>query len=85
MGALLPGALDELEFLPVREHVLVPNAAPVDKRLRARIDREHGPGQETGFGVAIWEGSNSERAGIKSFSGNWMPLQLAATTAGRNA
>ena len=43
------------------------------------------PGSETGFGIAIWEGSNSERAGIKSFSGNWMPLQLAPTTAGRNS
>jgi DMSO reductase family type II enzyme heme b subunit len=43
------------------------------------------PGSEIGFGVAIWEGSNSERAGIKSFSGNWMPLQLAPANAGRNA
>jgi hypothetical protein len=32
------------------------------------------PGQETGFGVAIWEGSNRERAGIKAFSGDWKPL-----------
>jgi DMSO reductase family type II enzyme heme b subunit len=43
------------------------------------------PGTETGFGIAIWEGSNSERAGIKSFSGNWMPLQLAPTIAGRKS
>jgi DMSO reductase family type II enzyme heme b subunit len=34
------------------------------------------PGQETGFGVAIWEGSNRERAGIKAFSGDWKPLIL---------
>lgn len=32
------------------------------------------PGQETGFGVAIWEGSNRERAGIKAFSVDWKPL-----------
>ncbi len=32
------------------------------------------PGQETGFGVAIWEGSSRERAGIKAFSGDWKPL-----------
>ncbi len=43
------------------------------------------PGSDTGFGIAVWEGSNSERAGIKAFSGNWIPLQLAAGTAGRNA
>jgi DMSO reductase family type II enzyme heme b subunit len=32
------------------------------------------PGQETGFGVAIWDGDNKERAGIKAFSGDWKPL-----------
>ena len=35
------------------------------------------PGQITGFGVAIWEGSNGERAGIKAFSGDWLELSLA--------
>jgi complex iron-sulfur molybdoenzyme family reductase subunit gamma len=34
-------------------------------------------GQVTGFGVAIWEGSNGERAGIKAFSGDWLELSLA--------
>jgi DMSO reductase family type II enzyme heme b subunit len=34
------------------------------------------PGQETGFGVAIWDGSNRERAGIKAFSGDWKPLMI---------
>lgn len=38
------------------------------------------PGVETGFGVAIWEGSNQERAGIKSFSGDWLPLFLEPGT-----
>jgi DMSO reductase family type II enzyme heme b subunit len=34
------------------------------------------PGLETGFGVAIWEGNNQERAGIKAFSGDWQPLSI---------
>ena len=33
-------------------------------------------GEQTGFGVAIWEGSHGERAGIKAFSGDWLPLSL---------
>lgn len=36
------------------------------------------PGQETRFGVAIWEGSHSERGGLKAFSGDWQSLQLAS-------
>jgi complex iron-sulfur molybdoenzyme family reductase subunit gamma len=35
------------------------------------------PGQVTGFGVAIWEGSNGERAGLKAFSGEFLELSLA--------
>jgi DMSO reductase family type II enzyme heme b subunit len=34
-------------------------------------------GAKTGFGVAVWEGSHGERAGIKSFSGDWRELELA--------
>ncbi|MCP3983435.1 MAG: hypothetical protein GY723_03550 [bacterium] len=37
------------------------------------------PGTQTGFGVAIWEGSNQERAGIKAFSGDWQILSIEAT------
>jgi DMSO reductase family type II enzyme heme b subunit len=33
-------------------------------------------GTETGFGVAIWDGSRRERAGIKAFSGDWLPLDI---------
>jgi DMSO reductase family type II enzyme heme b subunit len=36
------------------------------------------PGQTTGFAVAVWEGSNSERAGIKAYSGEWRELVLEA-------
>ena len=41
------------------------------------------PGQKTGFGVAIWEGSNGERAGIKAFSGDWLDLSLASLPVAR--
>jgi DMSO reductase family type II enzyme heme b subunit len=35
------------------------------------------PGQSTGFAVAVWEGGHSERAGIKSISGDdWIKLDL---------
>ena len=36
------------------------------------------PGGTTPFAVAVWEGSNSERAGIKAFSGEWRELVLDA-------
>jgi steroid C-25 hydroxylase gamma subunit len=36
------------------------------------------PGQETRFAVAVWEGQNGERAGIKAFSQNWRPLTIEA-------
>jgi DMSO reductase family type II enzyme heme b subunit len=42
-------------------------------------------GKQTRFGVAIWEGSNQERAGIKSFSGDWKTLSLGDLPAGRKA
>lgn len=41
------------------------------------------PGETTGFGVAVWEGSRGERAGIKSFSGDWMKLELAGVPQAR--
>ncbi len=35
------------------------------------------PGTHTGFGVAIWDGGNSERGGVKAFSGAvWLDLEL---------
>ncbi|MDP6980226.1 MAG: ethylbenzene dehydrogenase-related protein [Myxococcota bacterium] len=43
------------------------------------------PGTATGFGVAIWDGANGERGGIKAFSGNWLPLELQAASGERNA
>lgn len=41
------------------------------------------PGTRTGFGVAVWEGGHSERAGIKSFSGDWIELALEAPASAR--
>jgi len=41
------------------------------------------PGEVTGFGVAVWEGSAGERAGIKSFSGNWIELALGDVSTAR--
>ncbi len=36
------------------------------------------PGEPSRFGVAIWEGSHGERAGIKAFSGKWRELTIDA-------
>jgi DMSO reductase family type II enzyme heme b subunit len=41
-------------------------------------------GDNTGYGVAIWDGSASERAGIKAISASWQELVLeGAPTGGR--
>jgi DMSO reductase family type II enzyme heme b subunit len=36
------------------------------------------PGQVTGYAVAVWDGAQQERAGIKGFSGDWRELHLAS-------
>ena len=36
------------------------------------------PGEPSRFGVAIWEGSHGERAGIKAFSIDWKELTIDA-------
>ena len=36
-----------------------------------------------GFAVAVWDGANSERGGIKAFSGDWRELVLDATKLAR--
>ena len=40
-------------------------------------------GETTGFSVAVWEGGNGERAGIKAFAPDWISLALAAAPAVR--
>ncbi len=35
------------------------------------------PGETTQCGFAIWQGANEERGGIKSYSADWLELQLA--------
>jgi DMSO reductase family type II enzyme heme b subunit len=37
-----------------------------------------GPGVTTKVALAIWQGSNQERAGIKAFSPDWQELQIEA-------
>lgn len=36
------------------------------------------PGQEVRFGVAVWQGQNAERAGIKAFSQTWHRMTIEA-------
>lgn len=36
------------------------------------------PGSRSQYGVAVWEGSHRERAGIKAFSGDWREIQIEA-------
>lgn len=36
------------------------------------------PKSVLGVAVAIWDGGNNERAGQKSFSGNWEPIEIEA-------
>jgi len=40
-------------------------------------------GLVTGFGVAVWEGSHGERAGIKAFSGDWQELRIESPATAR--
>jgi DMSO reductase family type II enzyme heme b subunit len=54
-------------------NVAVPGAAQVT------------PGSDTGFGVAVWEGSHKERAGIKAFSGDWKPITIDPMPTGGKA
>ncbi|MBV2235919.1 MAG: hypothetical protein KUL75_10305 [Sterolibacterium sp.] len=35
------------------------------------------PGQASRFGLAIWEGGQQERGGLKAYSGDWRPLEIA--------
>jgi DMSO reductase family type II enzyme heme b subunit len=57
-----------------RWHVVVTRAMKVaGPEKPAQLE----PGQSTGFGVAIWEGGEGERAGIKAISGDdWIALDV---------
>ena len=41
------------------------------------------PGQITRYAVAVWDGAQQERGGIKGFSGDWRELSLAPTQMAR--
>jgi len=36
------------------------------------------PGSKTGIGIAVWEGANGERGGVKAFSKEWRELVIDA-------
>jgi DMSO reductase family type II enzyme heme b subunit len=42
-------------------------------------------GKPTPFAVAVWEGGNGERAGIKAFSGDWRDLVLDPAPAAKRS
>ena len=60
-----------------RWHVVITRAMKIESPDNpAQLE----PGQSTGFGVAIWEGGQSERAGIKAISGDdWIKLDIETT------
>ena len=59
-----------------RWKVVIARALRIDtKEPVAQID----VGATSRFAVAVWDGANSERGGIKSFSGDWRELVLDAT------
>lgn len=59
-----------------RWKVVIARALRIDtKEPIAQID----VGATSGFAVAVWDGANSERGGIKAFSGDWRELVLDAT------
>ena len=59
-----------------RWKVVIARALRIDtKEPVAQID----VGATSGFAVAVWDGANSERGGIKAFSGDWRELVLDAT------
>ncbi len=56
-------------------------AVVIARKLVAEGDAEHSvklaEGNRTRLGVAIWEGSNGERAGYKAFTENWIDVEIA--------
>jgi DMSO reductase family type II enzyme heme b subunit len=50
----------------------------ISRPFSARGDQEVAlmPGQATTAGFAVWQGSNQERAGIKSATLEWQPLEI---------
>jgi len=63
-----------------RWHVVI--ARPLKIATDARVAQLE-PGAKSQFGVAVWEGSSGERAGIKAFSVDWRDLVLAAPPTAR--
>jgi DMSO reductase family type II enzyme heme b subunit len=58
----------------------------IARALRVRTSEpvaQLSPGDVTQFGVAVWEGSNRERGGIKAYSLDWRELLLDAAPSAR--
>lgn len=56
------------------------------RALRVESSEPHAqlePGATTGLAVAVWDGQNGERAGIKAWSGHWRELHLEAPPTAR--
>lgn len=47
-------------------------------RARSPAERDIKPGQSLPFGVAIWDGANHERAGLKSITSAWNEVHIAS-------
>lgn len=63
-----------------RWHVVIARAMRIDSpRKVAQLEASI----SSGFSVAIWDGGNGERAGIKSYSGEWRELKLDAAPSAR--
>ena len=61
-------------------HVVIARAMRVDSPVKvAQLDAS----MSSAISVAIWDGANGERAGIKSFSGDWRELTLDAAPGAR--
>lgn len=56
--------------------VVLRRALRVDAHVEKLIQIE--PGQRLNTALAVWEGSNQERAGIKAFSPQWLELEIEA-------
>jgi complex iron-sulfur molybdoenzyme family reductase subunit gamma len=63
-----------------RWHVVITRALRVETTEPVAQLRS---GEQTKFGIAIWEGSHGERGGIKAFSVDWRDLLLDAAPSAR--
>lgn len=84
VGTTRPAGPDQVRGRGVwragRWHVVISRAMTVEN---AEPVAQIKIGEKTAFGVAVWEGSVGERAGIKAFSGDWRELVLEGVATAR--